>query len=220
MQTMTQSTPNALHAAESRLAQAVARFVPELGLNRMSVNAGARAAGFSEGERDLLAPNGAADIAAILWRGHDAVLTDDAISGMKIRDRISTLLTLRLDAGCADEAVARRMMGFFALPQNALLYHRLLWHTADVIWRLAGDTALDENHYSKRLIVSGILSTAAMTRLSQGRDVQTDQIARNIQSVMEFEKFKANVKFRPEQFALDLAGVLGKLRFGRAETAA
>ena len=214
----------AIHAAESRLAEAVARFVAELGLNRSSLDAGARFAGFNEGERDLLAPNGAADIATILWRNQDAALTSDetaqTISGMKIRDKISTLLTLRLDAGFTDEAVARRMMGFFALPQHALLYHRLLWHTADTIWRLAGDTALDENHYSKRIIVCGILSTAAMTRLTQGRDAQLDQISRNIQSVMAFEKFKAGIKVRPEQVMLDLAGTLGKLRFGRTETAA
>jgi ubiquinone biosynthesis protein COQ9 len=217
---MTTPPLSALHDAESRLAAAVAKFIPELGLNRASVNAGARAAGFDDGERDLLAPNGGADIAAILWREHDAVLVPEAIDGMKIRDKIGTLLNRRLDAACANESVARRTMGFFALPYNALLYHRLLWNTADIIWRLSGDTALDENHYSKRLIVCGILSAAVMTRLNQGRDAQLEQINRNIQSVMEFEKFKAGVKFRPEQFALDLAGVLGRLRFGRSETAA
>ena len=137
---MTLSTPlSGLQAAESRLAKAVAAFVPELGLNRQSVEAGARSLGISEGERDLIAPHGAADIAAILWRGHDGVLLDPAtaesLAGMKIREKIAFLLNSRLDAAAADEKLARRLMGYFALPHHAALYHRLLWETADITWR-------------------------------------------------------------------------------------
>ncbi|MEI9905628.1 MAG: hypothetical protein WDN06_18040 [Asticcacaulis sp.] len=40
----------------------------------MSLAAGARRLGWSDGQRDLAAPNGATDIAAILWQAHDAVL--------------------------------------------------------------------------------------------------------------------------------------------------
>lgn len=204
---------------EDRLARAVAAFVPELGVTRQSLAAGANSLGLSEGARDLVAPNGVSDVAAVLWRMHDDALRDPetvaALGGMKIREKIGFLLNLRLDAAAADEAVARRLMGWFALPHHAALYHRLLWATADMIWKLAGDTALDENHYSKRVIVSGILSTAMLTRLAQGRAAQLDQIARNIDAVMAFEKFKAGITFKPEQAMLDGARFLGRLRFGR-----
>ncbi len=211
-----------LKAAEARLAKAVSPFIPELGLTRASVEAGAHALGLSVGERDLIAPHGATDIAAILWRSHDEALhtpeTGAHVSGLKVRERIGFLLNLRLDAAAEDERVTKRLMGFFALPHHAALYHRLLWETADQIWRLAGDQALDENHYSKRAIVSGILTTALMTRLTQGRAAQTAQISRNIEQVMAFEKFKAKLPARPEDLMLELAGQLGKLRFGlRAE---
>ncbi len=208
-----------LWAAETRLANAVAGYVPQLGLNRMSLEAGARSLGISEGERDLIAPHGAADIAAILWRGHDAVLltleTAESLAHMKIREKIGFLLNGRLDAAAADEKVARRLMGYFALPHHAALYHRLLWETADIIWRLAGDTSLDENHYSKRMIVSGIITTAMMSRLSRGREAQLEQIDRNIEQVMQFEKFKAKLPVKPEEVVLNLAKSLGRLRFGR-----
>ncbi|CAM3149065.1 COQ9 family protein [Asticcacaulis taihuensis] len=221
---MTLSAPlSGLKAAESRLAKAVAAFVPELGLNRQSVEAGARSLGLSEGERDLIAPHGAADIAAILWREHDENLlrpeTAESLAGMKIREKIAFLLNTRLDAAAHDEKLARRLMGYFALPHHAALYHRLLWQTADIIWRLAGDTALDENHYSKRMIVSGIITTAMMTRLSLGgslgREAQLEQIDRNIEQVMQFEKFKAKLPVKPEEIALNLARTLGRLRFGQ-----
>lgn len=226
---MTLSTPLSgpapgLRAAESRLAKAVAGYVPQLGLNRMSVEAGARRLGISEGERDLIAPHGAADIAAILWREHDTVLlspeTAESLAGMKIREKIGFLLNSRLDAAAVDEQLARRLMGYFALPHHAALYHRLLWETADIIWRLAGDTALDENHYSKRMIVSGIITTALMSRLSVGgslgRDAQLEQIDRNIEQVMQFEKFKAKLPVKPEEVILTLARSLGRLRFGQS----
>ena len=35
---------------------------------------------------------------------------------------------------------------------------RLAWESADALWRWAGDTATDENHYSKRVLLAGILS--------------------------------------------------------------
>jgi ubiquinone biosynthesis protein COQ9 len=217
---MTRSAPlTGLKTAESRLAKAVAGYVPQLGLNRMSLEAGARSLGLSEGERDLIAPHGASDIAAILWRGHDGVLLDpvmaESLAGMKIREKIGFLLNSRLDAAAADEKVAKRLMGYFALPHHAALYHRLLWETAGIIWRLAGDTALDENHYSKRMIVSGIITTAMMTRLSRGREAQLAQIDRNIEQVMQFEKFKAKLPVKPEAVVLNLARTLGRLRFGQ-----
>lgn len=213
-----------LKSAEVALAQAVAGFVPELGLNRMSFQAGAKASGLSEGERDLVAPNGASDIAAILWHGHDAALMTPevtaALPGMKIRERINHLLNLRIDAFAREEKLAQRLMGFLVLPTQLDLHRRLMWDTTDLIWRLAGDKALDENHYSKRAIVCGILSTAMLTRLSRGAEAQSEQISRNIDAVMEYEKFKAKMPFKPETAFLQLAASLGKLRFGRSDAQA
>lgn len=213
-----------LKAAEKRLAEATAPFVADLGLNRMSLRAGAKAAGFNDAELDLIAPNGAADIAAILWRGFDErALGADAeatAAGMKIRDRIGYLLNAWLDAFAGDGSLAHRLIGCLALPSHIGLYRRLLWATADRVWQLAGDKALDENHYSKRVIVCGILGTALMTRLSRGREAQLEQIARNIEGVMKFEKFKAQVPFKPEAAVMKLAETLGRLRFGHNETTA
>ena len=212
-----------IKSAEAQLAKAVAGFVPELGLNRMSFQAGAKAIGLSEGERDLVAPNGASDIAAILWRGHDAVLQTPemaaALPSMKIREKINHLLNLRIDAFAHDEKLAHRLVGFLMLPTHIDLHRRLIWETADLIWRLAGDKALDENHYSKRTIVCGILAAAMLTRLSRGAEAQSEQISRNIDAVMEYEKFKAKFPFKPESAFLQLAADLGKLRFGTAKPA-
>ncbi len=220
---MSQSAPlSDLKAAEARLAKAVCGFVPELGLNRMSFEAGAKAAGMGEGESGLIAPNGAADIAAIVWCSHDAELQRaevvDALPGMKIRERISHLINLRIDAFAREERLAHRLEGFLMLPPNFDLHRRLMWDTADIIWRLTGDKALDENHYSKRTIVSAILAAAMLTRLSRGAEAQAEQVGRNIDGVMAYEKLKAKIPFRPESALESLAATLGKLRYGHAGT--
>lgn len=212
-------TKDALYDVEQSLANACAETLPELGLTRVTLRTAARRIGLSEAEVELVCPNGPSDIAAILWRQADAALaTPDLaaqLSGLKIRERISILLKQRLDAATLNPRLAHRLTGHLCLPQHLDLYRRLLWDTADLIWRMAGDSALDENHYSKRLIVSGILASALMTHLTQGAEARDAQIGRNIDQVMAFEKFKAKLPFKPEDALLSAAGFLGKLRFGR-----
>ena len=101
-----------------------------------------------------------------------------------------------------------------ALPPNLPLAGRLAWESADVLWRWAGDVATDENHYSKRALLAGILTGALAIRLSSGKDAALAFTDRRIANVMSFEKWKATTKLRPSQFAMTLAQSLGKLRFG------
>lgn len=204
-----------LESLEKELAAAVARHVPQLGLSGRALARGARDVSLSEAETALLCPNGPQDIAAILWRGFDGAL-ENVSEDAKIRDRIRLLLVEWLDAATADEAVARRLLGYLHLPQHLGLYRRLLWDTADRVWQKAGDRALDENHYSKRAIVSGILATGLTTRLAQGRNAQNEQIERHIDHVMAFEKAKAKLNFHPEEGLVRLFETFGRLRFGTA----
>ena len=120
----------------------------------------------------------------------------------------------RLDAAAQDEAVARRWSGFLALPQNLALASRLLWDSADQLWRWAGDTATDENHYSKRAILSGILSAALAIRVASGRGASMDFVDARIANVMSFEKWKATTKLRPSEALKTFAQTLGRMRYG------
>ncbi|WKL57514.1 COQ9 family protein [Asticcacaulis sp. ZE23SCel15] len=215
-------TTSPLKALEADLATTTAKLMPDLGLNSTSLRRAAAHIGLTPAESDLICPNGPRDIAAVLWRSHDAawlaVVEATDMTGMKVREKISFLLTTRLDQAAVEESVTHRLFGYLMLPQHLGLLKSLVWDSADTIWRKAGDQALDENHYSKRLIVSGILTTALTTRLAQGKAAQDDQIARNIDAVMAYEKFKAKSGFKPEQTLLDIAAKLGALRFGKAKT--
>ena len=181
----------------------------------LAVRAGA-AIGLSPAEVALLAPGGSRDLAALLSRRCDraaiaALANTDPLS-LKVRERIRTGVIARLDAHRDYQPAARRCMGYLALPANLPLAGRLTWEAADTIWRWAGDVATDENHYSKRAILSAILVNVVAVRLDQGREAAAEALDRRIGQVMSFEKWKAGLP-RPMAALQDLAGALGRMRY-------
>ncbi|NBB14034.1 COQ9 family protein [Caulobacter sp. SLTY] len=187
-----------------------------MGWTRPMTLAAARKAGLTPGEADLLLPHGARDLAALLSRRHDAAalaaLPDPA--SLKIRQRIRAAVEARLEAASADREALRRWAGFLSLPLNLPLALRLVWESADKLWRWAGDTATDENHYSKRAILSGILVSTTAIDLASGREAALAHLDARIQNVMDFEKWKAGIK--PADFPREIAGALAAIRYGRA----
>jgi ubiquinone biosynthesis protein COQ9 len=226
MATRRQTTPKAkaetatdwAEATEQQVLDTALGIIPQEGWSaRMAILAGA-AAGLSAGETELLLPHGPTDLAALLSRRHDAralaALGQLDAKGLKIREKIARAVAARTDAAMDDEAAVRRMSGFLALPQNAALGLRLTWESADALWRWAGDTATDENHYSKRVLLAGILAGTLAVRLASGTEAAADFTARRIDNVMTFEKWKATTKLRPSLMMDAVAGALGRLRYG------
>jgi ubiquinone biosynthesis protein COQ9 len=203
--------------AEARLLDAAIPRVAELGWTSRLVAAAAKAAEISAGEADLVLPNGARDLVALFSRRHDALALDmlagvDA-RGLKVRERIGGAFEARTDVAEADGEVTRRWAGYLALPANAPLGLRLAWETSDGLWRWAGDRSTDENHYSKRAILAGILISTLAVRLKGGREAAQTHLARQIERVMAYERWKAKV--RPGDLAHGAATALGRLRYGR-----
>ena len=202
---------------ERRMVEAATSFAGDMGWSPAMLSRAARRCGLSDAEAELLLPHGVRDLAALLSRRHDAIAlealsTVDAGS-LKIRDRIARAVEARLDAAFMDEAALRRWSGFLALPNNAPLAMRLVWESADALWRWAGDTATDENHYSKRAILSGILVTCLAIDMASSREAALVHLDRSIDNVMAFEKWKAG--FKPTEVARDVAGALSRMRYGR-----
>ena len=207
--------PDWADQAEQRVLDAAIALAPALGWSATLLAKAAAEAGLSPGEAMLLLPNGARDLAALLSARHDRAALDALTgvdpAGLKIRERIRRGVEARLDAAEADAGAVRRWAGYLALPQNLGLALRLTWASADGLWRWAGDTATDENHYSKRAILSGILISTLAIRLQSGQAAASAYLDARIDNVMAFEKWKAGIK--PADLARDLAGALGRLRY-------
>lgn len=189
---------------------------PALGWNGRMVRAACQDNGLSPGDEELLLPNGARDLAALLSRRHDdralAALGEIDPATLKIRERIARAVSERMEAGAADLEATRRCAAFLALPHNADLGLKLAWETADHLWNWAGDTATDWNHYSKRAILSGILIPALTMRWFDGRDAAEAFVARRIENVMTFEKWKAGKDF--DAPLRKMTDALSRMRYG------
>ena len=201
---------------EQAVLDAALQRAPALGWNGRMVRAACADNGLSVGDEELLLPNGARDLAALLSRRHDdralAALGEVDPATLKIRERIARAVSARMEAGAADLEATRRCAAFLALPHNADLGLKLAWETADHLWNWAGDTATDWNHYSKRAILSGILIPAMTMRWFDGRDAAEAFVARRIENVMTFEKWKAGKDF--DAPLRKVADALSRMRYG------
>jgi ubiquinone biosynthesis protein COQ9 len=210
--------PDWADEAEQRVLDAALALAETLPWNATLILRAAESAGLSAADADLLLPDGAADLAALLSRRHDALALAQLgaldASGLKIRERIRVGVQTRLDVAMADEAGVRRASLFLARPDHVGLAATLAWETADGLWRWAGDTATDENHYSKRAILAAILTSTLGVRLAAGRERAADYLAARIDNVMAFETWKVGLP-DPAEALTKAAGWLGRLRYGR-----
>ena len=201
---------------EQAVLDAAIRLAPTHGWSGRMVRAACAETGLSQGDQDLLLPNGPRDLAALLSRRHDAnaleTLKATPAETLKIRERVSRAVSARIEAGVDHLEATKRCAAFLALPTNADLGLSLAWESADVLWRWAGDTATDWNHYSKRVILSGILIPALTMRLFDGKEAADRFVAARIENVMAFEKWKAGKDF--EAPLKKFTDVLSRLRYG------
>ena len=140
---------------------------------------------------------------------------DERIAGMKIRERIRALVLFRLERMHPHREALRRALAILAMPNNVPTGARLAWRAADRIWRLAGDTATDFNHYSKRAILVGVYGATSLVFLDDADDDLAATRAfldRRIDEVMRFEKAKARWRGRSARMP-SLSRFLGRLRY-------
>lgn len=144
-----------------------------------------------------------------------AELPASRVGNLPIRERIRTLVQFRLDALVGREEALRLALIEMAKPWNLVAATRLGWESADAMWRLAGDTATDYNHYTKRATLGSIYAaTLAVFADDRSEDHAEAKafLARRIEDVMKFEKAKARI-LRPREETFSLTRLLGRLRY-------
>lgn len=145
----------------------------------------------------LAFPGGARDMVDAWFADIDARMAErwpaEKLAPLKIRARITTLVESRIDLLAPDRESLRRALALLALPTNAPLAAKLGWRAADLMWNLAGDTATDFNHYSKRTILGAVYgSTMAVFLNDESENFAETRafLARRIDQVMRFESWK------------------------------
>lgn len=167
----------------------------------------------------LAFPGGQAQMIDAWFDSIDKAMLDafpaERIDAMKVRERIRELILFRFDVIRPNREALRRGLAILAQPQNLPDAARLAWRAADRIWRLAGDTSTDLNHYSKRAILVGVYGSTTLVFLDDESEELVPTRAflnRRIDDVMRFEKFKASWRGTRERLP-SLSRFLGRLRY-------
>lgn len=133
----------------------------------------------------------------------DRLMTLD-LQSMRVRDRIAAGVTARLDALRPYKPAVSAALGRSIDPRLAARLPRHVWRTADRLWWLAGDTATDWNHYSKRGLLSGALASTTLYWLSDTSDQHADTAAfldRRIEEVLTLGRSLGQARGFLDRFA-------------------
>ena len=210
--------PSPLEQLRRRLALAVGENAVFDGWTQNAVDSAAAQLGIEPAQARLAMPKDQAGLIDCYIQEVDRALADwftpERLEGLKIREKIRSLVWQRLEImGPAREAV-RRGLAILAMPQNLPLALRISWRTADLMWRIAGDTSTDFNHYTKRMTLGAVYASTLLVWLdddSEGWSETAAFLDRRIDDVMKFEKFKAQWRGSGEH--LSPSRFFGRLRY-------
>lgn len=217
--------PDPFDSVRERLLPAALKAAAFEGFSPLMLRKAAAEAGVSPAELAAAFPNGALGLLGY-WsdeadKAATAALRGAEAAGLKVREKVARAVEARIAYFRPHKEAARRAAAFLALPFNAPTGARLVWNAADAIWRAMGDPSTDFNFYSKRAILSGVLSST-MARWfaddSEGEAATKAFLRARIENVMQFEKLKAKVRdtgFDPE----GMFGWLAKIRYPAAARA-
>ena len=211
--------PTPLQAIRDQLALAVGENAVFDGWSERAVDAAAAQHGVDPAKARLAFARDPATMVEAYVGAIDAAMAEafppERIAALKIRDRITELLWFRFQAMLPAREAVRSGVAILARPDRALRGARLGWRTADRIWRLAGDTATDFNHYTKRLTLGAVYSSTLLIWLddqSEGVVATRAFLERRISDVMRFEKWKAEWR-NSDLRRPSLTRFLGRLRY-------
>jgi ubiquinone biosynthesis protein COQ9 len=165
------------------------------------VRAAVRDGAITAEEAALAFPGGALEMIEYHSRRADRRMVEElerrGVGSLKIRDRITLAIRVRLEQNTAHREAVRRALAILALPTNAPLAARLLYRTVDAIWYAVGDRSTDFSFYTRRATLAGVYSTTVLYWLndrSEGLSATWAFLDRRISDVMQFEKLKSRVR--------------------------
>lgn len=109
------------------------------------------------------------------------------LDAMRVRDRVTAGVRAHIEVLRPHKQAFSAALAHMAPPPRNLQLARAVWRGADSIWLAAGDTATDYNRYTKRGLLSGVLTATTLYWLNDdSRDLQAtwDFLDRRIENVM------------------------------------
>ena len=120
---------------------------------------------------------------------------------IRIRDKIYNGVIIRLEIFQKNKDAIKQI--FVSESSNPIKSIKNLWNAADLIWKSAGDTSTDYNHYTKRLLLSWVyLSTLICWFNDTKKDIKETKLFlnRRIDEVLQFGQKSSSIKSKISNF--------------------
>lgn len=227
--TTEQPIPDAYAKAQAALAARkdaiLVAMLPDVafdGWTDATLRRGAEAAGFHPQEVLATFPGGPVEAACWFsgWADRQMrdALTGTDLSALKVRERVTLAVRRRLEALIPYREAVRRASSLLALPQHATCGPQLVYDTVDAAWRAVGDTSVDYNFYTKRLLLAGVVTSTMLYWLDDRSEGLADTwsfLDRRIANVMSMGKVIGQVTGRADKAANLFAHIPSPVRFMR-----
>ncbi len=147
-------------------------------------------------------PKGARDLAVYFsdWATEEALKNiDKKMVSLRVREKIFESVKARLDVLAPHKQALSSALAFLAVPPHAFVVPGMVWRAVDRIWWAAGDTATDYNHYTKRVLLSGIITTTTLYWIndtSKGHAKTWAFLERRINNVLKISQAIGKLKSR------------------------
>lgn len=180
---------------------AALRHVPFDGWSKATLDAAVRDAGYDATMAERAFPNGLRDLIAFFVADADRrlawELTKQDLTKLPIRERIKTAVKLRIEQNAVHREAIRKAVALQLMPGFGADGLRGLYHTVDLMWRAAGDTATDFSFYTKRMLLAGVYASTLAYWLDDGSEDFADTwtfLDRRIADVMRIGKLRGEAE--------------------------
>ena len=165
---------------------------------KMLLNA-AKNCKISEGKLGRLFPEGIFELKQYYFSEIDEQMLQKIktqnYENIRVRDKIFNGVLIRLDLFTKNKTSIKYI--FVSESSNPIKSLKHLWRTSDLIWKSAGDSSTDYNHYTKRLLLSWVYITTLICWFNdKSRNINDTKLFlnRRIDEVLEFGKQSGKIK--------------------------
>lgn len=116
---------------------------------------------------------------------------------MRVRDKVKRGVEERIKVLEPHKEAVKAASAYWFRPFRKFEAGRLVWKTADKIWLWAGDEAKDYNHYTKRVLLSGVITSTMLAWMNDNSDNSQetlDFLDRRIDNVLGIGRIIGNLK--------------------------
>ena len=188
-------------ALKDAVVEAALVHIPFDGFTDRLMHRAVKEAGANKADTLRLFPDGPLSLLEAFSDSVDAEMEERLakleLAAMPVRKRIATAVKTRLEILRPHKEAARRAVAHLSLPPNVALGAKLVYRTVDAMWRAGGDLSTDFNFYTKRGILAGVYGATLLRWFADDSadESATDAfLAARIENVMQFEKFKGQVR--------------------------